>query len=92
MTSAKARVVAAQRAVDVAQASLVRSTAPLRESFQRHPAVWLTGAGFTAGFVSGLLPGRRWLQTGMYFASTGWRLLVPFLAAIEADSASEDIA
>lgn len=91
MTSAKARVEAAQHAVDAAQTSLVRSTAPLRDSFRRHPALWLVGTGFTVGLVSGLLPGRRWLQTGMYFASTGWRLLMPFLASLEAEPPGESI-
>jgi|GEM_PF-4016654 len=88
MTAAHARAIAAQQRVDAAHVALMRSAAPVRESFRRHPAGWLLGGGFAAGLAAGVLPLHRWLRTGLYVASTGLRLLTPFLAGVEAHNAS----
>ncbi len=84
MSGAHARAELAQRRVEVTHQALVRSAAPWRASLRRRPASWLLGGGFVAGLVAGLLPVHRWAQTGFYVASTGVRLLAPFLAGIEA--------
>jgi len=84
VTGAHDRALAAQANLDAAHARLVRSAAPIRASLRRHPAAWLIGGGFTVGLVAGLLPTQRWLRTGISLASTGMRLMTPFLAGIEA--------
>lgn len=86
MSGAHARAELAQQRVESAHAALVRSAAPVRVAFRRHPASWLLGGGFVAGLFAGLLPVHRWLRTGLYVASTGARLLAPFLAGVEVRS------
>jgi hypothetical protein len=83
MNGAHARALLAEQRVESAHAALVRSAGPLRAAFRRRPATWLLGGGFAAGLLAGFLPVHRWLRTGIVVASTGVRLLTPFLAAVE---------
>ena len=83
MSRAAARMALALREVEVAQAALARSAAPLGAAIRRRPATWLIGSGFVTGLAAGFLPVHRWLRAAGFLATTGLRLLAPFMAGAD---------
>ena len=90
MSPASARMAAALVEVDLAQAALARSAAPLGAAIRRRPATWLIGSGFVTGLAAGFLPVHRWLRAASFLATTGLRLLAPFMAGAELARAVTD--
>ncbi|MEP6939701.1 MAG: hypothetical protein ABI846_08050 [Rudaea sp.] len=79
MNRAGMRLASALLEVEAAQVALTRSAAPLGAAIRRRPATWLVGSGFVTGLVAGFLPVHRWLRAGAFLATTGLRLLSPFM-------------
>ena len=95
MNRAGVRLAAALLEVEAAQVALTRSAAPLGAAIRRRPATWLVASGFVSGLAAGFLPVHRWLRAASFLATTGLRLLSPFmlgadLARAAADAASSD--
>jgi len=90
MSRAGARVAMAMLEVEVAQAALARSAAPLGAAIRRRPATWLIGSGFVTGLAAGFLPVHRWLRAAGFLATTGLRLLAPFMAGADLARAVAD--
>ena len=83
MNRANARMASALREVEGARAALADSAAPLGAAIRRRPATWLIGSGFATGLVAGVLPVHRWLRAATFLATTGLRLLSPFMSGAD---------